>query len=588
MVSAGDAVQALTFAQRARGLAEASECTDQLAESLYLIGFCCWSKADYDIATFATRESIRLYEELGDDVGRAKSLNTIGLIYWQLGDLSTALGNYTESYRLLKSHNEEAREAAVLNNIGIIYRQLGQPQDAMKYYEQALAIRETLNDKAAIATSLNSIGVIHFDLKNYRNALACFEDSLALRRDAGADQSEASSLCNIGETYFQLGELEKAADYFHRACTKAARHGDANSEAVCLQNLAAIDMQRKKFKAAVQQLTTALNLASAHFIKPLEFKIHEALAEAYAAAQNFEKAFEHYKKFFALRAEVLTEESAENARKMQRRFDLERAESEAERQRIEAEVYRLKNVALVKANAELTEANMMKSELLSIAAHDLRNPLTAILNFSDMLSSKESNEGRKEIYVNLIGDLSRQMLHIIKQLLNTTAIESGKIALNRRRIDLAQLTSLMVDSYQPRADQKQQTLELRTGLGCMAWADEDRMMEVLDNLISNAMKYSLEGQTIWIAVSRSADEDAEETVCIEIKDEGQGMTEDDLKKAFGKFQRLSARPTGKETSTGLGLAIVKRLVELHGGNVRVASEGKDKGCTFTIELPASI
>jgi response regulator receiver sensor signal transduction histidine kinase (EC 2.7.3.-) len=115
------------------------------------------------------------------------------------------------------------------------------------------------------------------------------------------------------------------------------------------------------------------------------------------------------------------------------------------------------------------------------------------------------------------------------------------------------------------------------------------MREVIDNLISNAIKYSPQGTNITVRVQHSKDDDADgaPSVLISVRDEGQGLTEEDMKKLFGKFQRLSARPTAGESSTGLGLSIVKQLVELHGGKVWAESEGKNKGSIFRIELPSA-
>ncbi|MDW8465755.1 MAG: sensor histidine kinase [Chloroherpetonaceae bacterium] len=109
-----------------------------------------------------------------------------------------------------------------------------------------------------------------------------------------------------------------------------------------------------------------------------------------------------------------------------------------------------------------------------------------------------------------------------------------------------------------------------------------------DNLISNAIKYSPHGKHIWVSMEEHQDvATLQKVVRIAVKDEGQGLSEADMQKLFGKFQRLSAKPTGGESSTGLGLAIVKQIVELHGGKVWAESEGKDKGATFFVELPVS-
>jgi signal transduction histidine kinase len=119
---------------------------------------------------------------------------------------------------------------------------------------------------------------------------------------------------------------------------------------------------------------------------------------------------------------------------------------------------------------------------------------------------------------------------------------------------------------------------------------------VLENLISNAIKYSHEGSRIWIEVCKkdmpdtSSSQSAERTgkwIRIAVKDEGQGLSEEDMKRLFGRFQRLSAVPTGGESSTGLGLYITRQIVKRHGGRIWAESEGKGKGAAFFIELPAS-
>ena len=117
----------------------------------------------------------------------------------------------------------------------------------------------------------------------------------------------------------------------------------------------------------------------------------------------------------------------------------------------------------------------------------------------------------------------------------------------------------------------------------MARGDEDRIVEALDNLVFNAIKYSHPGQKITVSARQLPD-----TIEIEVRDEGQGLTGEDCARAFRQFQRLSAKPTAGESATGLGLAIVKAIAEAHGGTVNVSSAGKGQGATFTLSLPRSL
>ncbi len=257
------------------------------------------------------------------------------------------------------------------------------------------------------------------------------------------------------------------------------------------------------------------------------------------------------------------------------------------------------------SNEVLREVSQLKTQLLSIAAHDLKNPLQIIMGFAELLREQYGSNTELLKIINAIHHSSEQMSRLISDLLESAAVESGKLTLNKSLVNLAWLTEYVVETNRELAQRKSQTIEFTASDDCMLYADGNRLKEVLDNLISNAIKYSPVGKPIEIRCQRIANsqqsleqqslENSDDAsllsangyVLIAVKDEGLGLSDEDKKKLFGKFQRLSARPTGGESSTGLGLSIAKQLVELHGGRIWAESAGKDKGTTFFVEFPSA-
>src|SRR6202165_775019 len=152
----------------------------------------------------------------------------------------------------------------------------------------------------------------------------------------------------------------------------------------------------------------------------------------------------------------------------------------------------------------------------------------------------------------------------------------------RGAVDIAGLVSEVVDANQPLATNKQQTIMVSAPPNFVTMCDADRMREAIDNLVSNAIKYSPIGGKINVVVSHEQND-----TIIRIADQGAGLSPEDLGRLFGRFQRLSAKPTAGESSTGLGLSIVKRILDMHGGKVTADSAGPGQGSTFTVILPAT-
>jgi len=231
-----------------------------------------------------------------------------------------------------------------------------------------------------------------------------------------------------------------------------------------------------------------------------------------------------------------------------------------------------------RTNHLLEEANEQKSHMLSITSHDLKNPLQSIIGFSEIIQD-ESEENEIKNMGRLIYHSSRDMLLHINQILDSAAIESKNIKLNMKNISVNEIIRRVVKDNHNRTIQKQQTVQLNLQEDNFTTADEHWLKIAIDNVINNAIKYSPFGKNIYVTSERESGK-----ILIKVKDEGPGLTEEDMKRIFTRYQRLSAQPTDGESSTGLGLSIVKDIIEYHGGNIWAESR-EGKGAEFMIQLP---
>jgi signal transduction histidine kinase len=241
-----------------------------------------------------------------------------------------------------------------------------------------------------------------------------------------------------------------------------------------------------------------------------------------------------------------------------------------------------KNRELVQLNTELVKLNQDKNEFLGIAAHDLKNPLLAIQGSAELIRIAFDDFSKEEImeFASMIEISSQRMFELIKNLLDVNAIESEKMNLCLRQVNLLPILQSLVESYAQRALEKKITLKLSFfEESCFGYVDENITRQIFDNLISNAVKYSPFNQAVTIHLSQD-----EQFVYCAIQDNGPGLSRADQEKLFGKFVRLTPQPTGNEHSTGLGLFIVKKLVEAMNGRVKCESE-LGYGSTFTVEFP---
>jgi two-component system sensor histidine kinase/response regulator len=231
-------------------------------------------------------------------------------------------------------------------------------------------------------------------------------------------------------------------------------------------------------------------------------------------------------------------------------------------------------------NQQLELMDKEKNEFLGIAAHDLKNPIYNISMLSQLMLGEELSETEQKEFLNDIKNSTERMTKLISDLLNINAIEQGKLTTNLEEEDFASFFNMCVAEYEERAAIKNIHLKVNNELeSYYATTDKQIFHQILDNLVSNAIKFSPKDKTV--TASFYADE---EKMVIIVEDEGPGLSEDDKEKLFTKFAKMSAQPTGNESSTGLGLSIVKKYVDALGGMIWVDSE-EGQGAKFVCELP---
>ena len=237
---------------------------------------------------------------------------------------------------------------------------------------------------------------------------------------------------------------------------------------------------------------------------------------------------------------------------------------------------------LAKKNAALAELNEQKNRLLGMAAHDLRNPLGVIMSYAKFLDriAGAKLDAKELQFVAQIGKSSEFMLRLLEDLLDVSQIESGKLNLALAPVDLAALVDNNVALNRVLAGAKQIdiALEMPAGLPPVQ-ADATKIEQVLNNLVSNAVKYSHPGTMVRVSVV-----EADGEIVVAVRDQGQGIPEAELSRLFQPFSKTSVKSTAGEKSTGLGLAITRKIVEGHGGRIRVASR-VGEGSTFSFSLP---
>lgn len=249
-----------------------------------------------------------------------------------------------------------------------------------------------------------------------------------------------------------------------------------------------------------------------------------------------------------------------------------------------------KNMELERARTQAEAANLAKSQFMANISHELRTPLNSIIGFSSMMQDEQFGP-LQEKYREYVGDITRSsqhLLEIINDILDLAKAESGQLTVHHDVFQLSKVIDKTINMLKERAHNGQVTLEvISSSPQARVVADRVRMLQIMLNLVSNAIKFSAPGSKVVISYEVEQVNDDVSYVTIEVVDSGIGMTPEEISTALGRFNQLDSGLNRRYEGTGLGLPLTKKLVELHAGNLRIESE-KGKGTQVKVKFISNV
>lgn len=532
------------------------------------------------------RLSLERAQACGHAPSEAVVLNNLGTIAHSLGDFAQAVTYFERALHLARRIGHHRIEMPALNNLGASCEAAGDVAAALEWHRQSLALKEKLGDRRGRAISLNNLGIALKKLGRLDDALAHQERSLALFLEVDDRWGQAYCHQEFGALAVARGDFAEARRQAERALDLRRSMGDRLLEAeaaIAFADLLLDHPAGPGDAARVQALAeSALAIGRETSATGIQLNAQKVLHRAAKAAGDLPAALRHCEAVIDLEHRSSTQEADQRLKNLRVLHEVEAAQ-----QQLEAEQHRSRELQAALEQAEqhrqrATEADQYKSEVLRIVAHDLRSPVAAIRSLADLVAERHPDDAETAEFSAMISRSADSVLGMVSNLLDAAALEEGRMAPALRPLDLRPLLTDLARLHEAQVRAKHQRIELRLEGDLTCTGDPQLLTTAVANLLSNASKFSPEGSCVRLRAGRhSAGE-----IVLAVQDEGPGLTAEDRTRLFGKFARLSARPTAGEGSSGLGLFIVRQLVAMHHGRVWAESAGPGHGSTFHIALPA--
>lgn len=631
LYKAKDHQKALLYISETEQLATTLNYNKGVAEVNYYRGLIYADRNDYYNAIDLYNKSKKIYSTLNDSVGIARVSNNIGLIEINRGNYTAGLINALTAIKMFEAKNMYEDLSAAYNNLAEVYFKTEQIDKALEFNMKALNIRERLRDSSGIKISTRNIALLHSERKEHRKAIEYYKTVLQITSPKTDQSLRGEVLPRIGEEYLKLKDYDNAAEYLVQGLKYNRKNNDKEGLLRSLNAVSLLNLQKNHIKLAEGQIYEAHDLAKSIGNNEELLKNFKLLMALDSTKGKFQNAYKWQREYFTLKQQLESKnqsklptntdsieetilkdhisgttsttstETTNDVKKVKNLKLLSYAlivafltvltfllliylkrkntikytrELEEKNKQIQ-----LQNNAIMEQKLHLEEINNVKDRLFSIVSHDLKDSISSIKGFLDLL--KEGNISSEE-FDELIPELSDNANNaslLLFNLLNWSKSQMQNLESHPELFNIQDIFRDKINLVEQKIEQKQ-IVVIDESQRDFVYADKSMVEIIIQNLITNAVKFSRMGDTITIS---NKEYNGKALICVE--DTGVGISRENLDKLF-KNNNFTTIGTKNEKGTGLGLTICKELVELNHGRIWVESI-ENKGTKFYVELPKS-
>jgi len=543
----------------------------------------------------------------------------LAVVYENLSDQSQALNHYLKSLEIAEARSDTVTLATLLNNIGDLYRQMENFEEAESYMKDAYKYSKALNSPEKLINYHINNGVLNRSQKKYDEAILNYNEAIKLADQIGNVITPVQALFNVGNIYLDKEDYKSAEKAFRESLEKSRELNIRVGEIYNQIGLGDVYSKTGEPETAIGHFETARKLIEQTGSLSLKGPVLERLSEVYEMKGQYEDAFQYLKEFSQLNDSLNTVEQENEKAKFETLLGLrnEKQQNELLQEKVYArnwmlviggislllvgiasfillhmykkqkkqsdELDRMNRQlnALYKdleiKNSELEDLSNTKDKLFAVLAHDLRSPVSKLYSIMMIIRDGGTDEIDMEEVMDEIDLRFNHTMQMLENYLSWAQTQMEGLKPELSNVNLEEIAGEVVELMNENAAAKQVLIKNEINEPVMALADKNMTRIVLQNLISNAIKFSSAGDSIEICTEKN-----ESGVRIAVRDEGVGIPESKQRKLFHAFGHTTSG-TNSESGTGLGLSISRDFTELQNGHIWFES-AEGRGSTFYIEL----
>lgn len=551
-----------------------------LSDILGILASSYYKSSDFDKCRDFAMEKMELDEFLNNTKGLARCYSIIGNLYLNFGDIPRAISMHLKRLDICRKLEDKKGIAISLTNLGNCEMINENYPAALKYNIEAVDVYRSINTKdSKFASMLGNLGQSYYYLKDYDNALSYLHQSIDIKKDHD-DFSKSNSLAMIGCAYVDNKKYDKGFEYFAKSLESSRKLGDKTSELTTLLALANTNLKLGNVDKAIDTLNKALKDNEDHSEDMNYSALYASLYECYKIKKDFKNAFLNFNKYIKITEKIELQSSERIISNLKNLHELENIRIYNKAKSLRNDQLKMTLEKLEKVNNELSLANTEKNEMLSVIAHDLRNPVSNIKLISQLSSDGDCNIEVSELQgIDLITASCEDILNILNDLVDPGSKDSGA-NVKYTSFDIVKLLKRAIVLFNLNASSKKLNIKLITlDDELFLKSDYRSVYQIIDNLLSNSIKFSPNNSVIEIKVQRSRN-----NIILSFKDNAGGFTEEEMSKYFsGETIPFSSN----SESEGFGLSIVTKLISNIRGKItcRNLSDNEVKGSEINIVIP---